>query len=195
MSKNSKTIIVAISGASGVVYAQRLLDVLSGNDCQVHVMATACAQRILAEELAVTQLSAQALLGHPCDKLTFHDNDNLFDQLASGSFKADAMVVCPCSSHSLASIASGLGNTLLLRSAYVCLKQRRRLVLVHRETPLSAIDLENMSRVTRAGGIICPACPAFYMRPQSITDLVDSVVGRVLDLLEVEHDLAVRWKP
>jgi len=108
---------------------------------------------------------------------------------------ADGMAICPCSSDSVAAVAAGSADTLLLRSAYVTLKQRRPLVIVHREMPLTAIDIENMARLTRAGAIICPASPPFYMQPKTIDDLVDTVVARVLDLLGVEHDLKMRWQP
>ncbi len=105
------------------------------------------------------------------------------------------MVICPCSSHSLNAVAAGLADNLLLRSAYVTLKQKRPLILVHRETPLTAADLESMLKITHTGGIICPAAPAFYAQPQTINDLVDFLVARVLDLLGVPHDLPTRWSP
>jgi len=195
MNQNPGKIIVALSGASGVIYGQRLLDLLDQAECQTHVIVTDIARQLLLEELSVTELTAQALLGRSCPSLNFHKNSDMFSPLASGSFPVDAMVVCPASSHSLAAIAAGLAHTLLLRSAYVCLKQRRPLILVHREMPYSAIDLENMLKITHAGAIICPAAPGFYMKPQTINDLVDSVVGRVLDLLGIEHHLPIRWKP
>jgi 4-hydroxy-3-polyprenylbenzoate decarboxylase len=119
----------------------------------------------------------------------------MFSPIASGSFLADAMIICPCSSHNIAAVAAGLADTLLLRSAYVSLKQRRPLILVHREMPLTAIDCENMLKLSHAGAVICPAAPAFYMKPKTIDDLIDSVLGRVLDLIGIKHDLPVRWSP
>lgn len=193
MNERPQTIAVGISGASGVIYAQRLLDLLEKAGCTIHVMITPLAGQLLIEELGITQRNVSALLGRESERVMLHDNQNLFSPLASGSYPVDAMVVCPCSSHSLAAIAAGLADTLLLRAAYVSLKQRRPLILVHRETPLTAMDLENMRKITLAGGIICPAAPGFYMAPETILDLVDSVVGRVLDLLHVEHDLPIRW--
>jgi len=184
---------VGISGASGVIYAQRLLDLLEKAGCTIHVIITPLAGQLLIEELGITQRNVSSLLGRESERVMLHDNQNLFSPLASGSYPVDAMVVCPCSSHSVAAMAAGLADTLLLRAAYVSLKQRRPLILVHREAPLTAMDLENMRKITQAGGIICPACPAFYMAPETILDLVDSVVGRVLDLLHVEHDLPIRW--
>ena len=105
------------------------------------------------------------------------------------------MVICPCSANTLGAIASGLAGNCITRAAAVHLKERRRLVLVYREMPVSRIDLENMLKVDSAGGIICPACPGFYMRPRSVEDLVDFVVGKVLDQLAIEHDLPNRWQP
>ena len=192
---SKKKIILAFIGASGAIYGQRLLDLLEQTHCQVHVIVTKYAQQILVDEMGITELTAEAFLGRNSDQLSFHDNNDMFSLLASGSFPVDAMVVCPCSSHSVSSIAAGQAETLLLRSAYVCLKQRRPLILVHREIPLTSIDLENMLKITQAGGIICPASPAFYNEPETINNLVDTVVGRVLDLLGIEHDLPIRWNP
>ncbi len=190
-----KRIILGISGASGVVYGQRMLDVLERSGCEVHVMVTEPGAQILRDELGAAEMNCRGLMGRESDTVRFYDNRDMFSLPASGSFLHDGMVVGPCSSHTLASIAAGLADTLLLRSAYVSLKQRRPLVIVHREMPLSLIDLENMSRITQAGGIICPASPAFYAGPQTIADMVDTVVGKALDLLAVEHDLRVRWEP
>ena len=194
MSPPSK-IILGISGASGSIYGQRLLDLLDKVQCQIHVIVTRLAQQIFIDERGVTELTADALIGRASENLIFHDDNDMFSPLASGSFPLDAMVICPCTSHTVSAIAGGLANTLLLRSAYVSLKQRRPLILVHREIPLTAIDLENMLKVTRTGGIICPACPAFYNEPKTINNLVDTVVGRVLDLLDTDHSLPIRWSP
>ena len=192
--KANKRIVLGISGASGVGYARRVMELLDDADCQTHVIVTGPARNILQRELAISDLSPTAFLGRAAANVTFHDNADLADPLASGSHRTDAMIVCPCSSHSVAAIAAGLADTLLLRSAYVALKQRRPLILVHRETPLTAIDLENMLKISRAGGVICPAAPAFYMQPKRVDDLIDSIAGRVLDLLHVPHDLPVRWQ-
>lgn len=191
----AKRIILGISGASGAAYARRIMELLDTARCQTDVIITEPARHILRTELNISELTAPAFLGRAAPNLTFHDNANLVNPLASGSCPADAMVLCPCSSHTVAAIAAGLADTLLLRSAYVTLKQRRPLILVHRETPLTAIDLENMLKITHAGGTICPAAPAFYMQPKTIDDLIDSIAGRVLDLLGVAHDLPVRWQP
>lgn len=195
MSGPSQRIVLGISGASGVVYGQRLLDLLDRAGREIHVIISDVARKLLIEERGVLEITAEALLGRSSDRLRFFENTDLFAPCASGSFLWDAMVVAPCSNHTLAAIANGLGDALMYRSAYVALKQRRRLVLLHREMPLTAIDLENMLAVTRAGGIVCPANPPFYLTPETINDLVDAVVGRVLDLLGVEHDLPIRWSP
>ena len=192
---NNKKIIVAISGASGAIYARRLLDLLDQAGCQTHVIASAQARHILAQELSVIELTAQGILSRDSNHLVFHDNARLDSPLASGSVPTDGMVVCPCSSHSMAALAAGLANTLILRSAYVTLKQRRPLILVHREAPLTVIDLENMARLTRAGAIVYPASPAFYTAPKNIADLTDTVVGRVLDLLGINHNLPIGYQP
>jgi flavin prenyltransferase len=190
---SSPTIILGVSGASGAIYAQRLIDLLDKAKCSVHVIVSEMARKILAEELGIFDLNAESLLQRPSDSLAFHDNADLFSPLASGSTPADAMVICPCSSHCVSAIATGRADTLLLRAAYVALKQRRPLILVHREMPLTAIDLRNMLTLTHAGAIICPAAPGFYHNPQSIVELADFVVGRVLDLLKIPHDLNIRW--
>ena len=158
-----------------------------------HVVFSVPGQEILAHELGIKTISALALLGQASERFILHDNQNLFSDIASGSVPIDAMVVCPCSSNSLAAIATGLADNLLRRAAYVTLKQKRPLILVHRETPLTSIDLENMLRLTQAGATICPACPGFYHHPRSINDLADALVARVLDLIGIGHDLSVRW--
>jgi len=188
-----KTILVGISGASGAIYARRLIDLLDQASCSVHIMVSDTARGILQDELGIRRLDEQTLLGRSTQNLTFHENDNLRQLPASGSWPADAMVICPCSGHTLASVAAGLADSLLLRAAAVTLNQRRPLILGHRETPLTAIDLKNMLRVTQAGGILCPANPAFYLSPKSIEDLVDFLVARILDLLRIPHSLPVRW--
>ena len=194
MGDRADKLIVAITGASGSVYAQRLLDLLDQAGCQVHVVISQPGKQVITEELGIGEFTAEALIGRASGNLTFHRNSNLFSSIASGSCPMDAAVVCPCSAHTLSAIAAGLADTLLLRSVYVTLKERRPLILVPRESPLTAIDLENMLKIAHAGGIICPASPGFYAKPKSITDLVDFVVARILDLLHIEHPLPVCWK-
>ncbi|MBN1437378.1 MAG: UbiX family flavin prenyltransferase [Sedimentisphaerales bacterium] len=189
----TKNIIVGISGASGVIYAQRLIAQITAAQANAHVVVSNPGREILAHELGIDDICAGNLIGHESKHFIPHDNQNLFSELASGSVPIDAMIICPCSSNSLAAIASGLADNLLRRAAYVTLKQKRPLILVHRETPLTSIDLENMLRLSRAGATICPASPGFYHHPQTIEQLADSLVGRVLDMVGIEHDLPVRW--
>jgi flavin prenyltransferase len=195
MSQAGRNIVVAITGASGAVYARRLVQLLAAVDADLHVhlIISPHGERLLADELGVRRPTPEALAGGPARRFTAHAYDDVGSAPAGGSFPTEGMIVCPCSSNTLGAIASGLADNLITRAAHVTLKQRRRLVLVHREMPLSEIDLRNMLRVTRAGGIICPAAPAFYMMPQTIDDLVDFVVGRVLDLFGLPHGLNTQW--
>jgi len=188
-----KQIIVAVTGASGGPYALRLLKGLESAGRRVHLVVSPLGRKLLADECGIETISGEVLLGRPCDRLSIYQHDDLSCQLASGSFLTHGMVICPCSSNTLGAVAGGLGHNLITRAACVTLKEARRLVVVYREMPASAIDLENMLRLQRAGAIICPAAPGFYMRPQSVGDLVDFVVGKILDLLGVEHALNTRW--
>ena len=189
-----KVIVVGVTGASGGPYAVRLVDCLEAAGCLVHLGVSPMGQRLLAEECAIKSLDAAAILGRPSDRLVLHHYRDVGSSLASGSYLTDGMVICPCSSNTLGAVASGLGDNLISRAAQVTLKEARRLVLVHREMPLSGIDLRNMLRLQRSGAIICPANPGFYLQPHSIADLVDFVVGRVMDLLGVAHSLHIRWE-
>lgn len=161
----------------------------------VHVVMSPMGRRLLKDELGISPATTESLLGRPCEHVIVHNYNDLGSQLASGSFQTAGMVICPCSSNTLAAVAAGLSGNLLNRAAQVTLKERRRLVLVYREMPMSLIDLQNAQRLTEAGAIFCPASPGFYMLPQGIGDLVDFVVGKVLDLLEVPHQLNTRWEP
>lgn len=189
----SKRIIVALTGASGAPYARRLLDCLLQAGTQVHLVVTPAGQRLLRDELGIRETSCRALIGRDDDRLTVQPYRDIGATIASGSFLTDGMIVCPCSSNRLASIAAGLGDNLLDRAAAVTLKERRLLVLVPREMPLSRIDLLNALRLTESGVVICPASPGFYMRPETIDDLVDFVVGKLLDLFGIDHELNTRW--
>ncbi|HWL92427.1 MAG TPA: UbiX family flavin prenyltransferase [Phycisphaerae bacterium] len=190
-----KRIVVAVTGASGAAYARRLLECLALGGAEVHLVISPYGRRLFADELDIADPSPAALVGHKlASAITSHPYRDVGDQLASGSFLTDAMIVCPCSSNTLGEIASGLGDNLISRAAAVHLKESRRLILAPREMPVSQIELENMLRVSRAGGIICPASPGFYMRPAGVDDLVDFVVGKLLDLVGVPHQLNTRWK-
>ena len=185
---------VGISGASGAPYARRAIELLLGSQIEVHLVVSPPGQRLLHDELGMEGVNLEALAGQgdPAG-IVLHNHRDIGAVLASGSFRHDGMVIIPCSSNSLSAVANGTQQNLLHRAAQVTLKERRPLVLVHREMPISLVDIRNMAAAAEAGAIICPPNPGFYMLPESIDDLVDFVVGRVLDLLNVKHELAVRW--
>jgi 4-hydroxy-3-polyprenylbenzoate decarboxylase len=179
-------IVIGISGASGVGYGIRLLQVLQGSI--VHLVITDSARKIIKVETDFSPEDVEDLADH------VYAEDDFTAPIASGSYRFDAMVIIPCSMKTLAGVASGMSDNLIGRSAEICLKDRRRLVMVPRETPLSLIQLKNMVSVTEAGAVVLPACPAFYSRPQNLDDLIDVLVGRVLDSIGVENNLYPRWK-
>jgi flavin prenyltransferase len=179
-------LVVAITGASGVLYAQRLLDSVDGRAHELHVILSRYAHVVIAEELANgLQLPAGA---------REHGLRSMNVPFASGSNPADAMVIIPCSMGTLGRIAHGSSDDLLLRTADVMLKERRRLVLVPRETPLSLVHVRNFELLLQAGAVILPANPSFYSGPASVTEVVDTVVARVLDHLGLPHRLSQRWR-
>lgn len=189
-------LVMAITGGSGAPYALKLLDALVTAKRSIWLIVSAHGLRLLSTETDVGSVDALRSRVGPksWDQLvTVFDDDDRGASPASGSARSSGMVVCPCSMGTLSAIAAGSSRSLIERAADVALKERRKLVLVPRETPLSAIHLQNMLRVTRAGAVVLPAAPGFYHRPTSIDDLVAFVVARVLDQLEVEHDLARRW--
>ena len=177
-----KEFVIGVTGASGSCYARRLLEVLC-KDANVHLIISDVGAEIAAYE-------GVSLSGFDA---TYHNIDFIGAPIASGSHKIDGMVVIPCSAKTLSAIATGYADNLITRTADVCLKEGRKCILVTRETPLSKIHLKNMLAAEDAGATIMPACPAFYHRPRTIDDLVDMVVARVLDHLDVEHTLAKRW--
>ena len=186
---HTRRIIVAISGASGAVYGARLLQVLQGQSgIDTHLVVSGAGWRNLQHELDLDRASVEAL----ADQV--HDVRNIGAAIASGSFQCAGMVIAPCSMRTLAAVAHGLSDNLLTRAADVVLKERRRLVMLVRESPLHLTHLRNMVAVTEMGAIVCPPLPAFYLRPASISDIVDHSVARALDLLDVPHDLAPRWE-
>ncbi len=180
-------LIVAITGASGIVYGKRLLEMLGEKEVETHLVVTRAAEKVAKHELGVTREDLEKLVDH------VYDEDYVFAPIVSGSFKTDGMVIIPCSMKTLAGIAHGYAQNIVLRAADVMLKEKRRLILVPRETPLGIIHLQNMLELARNGVSIIPAMPAFYHHPESIEDLVDFVVGKVLDCLGIEHQLFRRW--
>ena len=195
------TVTLAWTGASGMPYGLRLLQCLLAAKVRVYLIYSSAAQIVAKQELALTlpaqPAAAAALLTErfaaDSSQLTVFGREDWMSPAASGSNPADAMSICPCSLGTLGAVAAGLADNLIERAADVMLKERRPLVLVPRETPLSAIHLENMLKLARAGAVILPPSPGFYGNPQSIGDLVDFVVARVLDQLNVSHTLGPRW--
>lgn len=183
-----RKLVVGISGASGVIYGIRMLEALRDAGVETHLILSKAAEMTLAYETDLKPRDLRDMadvsyaigdVGAPC---------------ASGSFPSDGMVIAPCSMKSLAEIATGVTSSLMGRAADVVLKERRRLVLMTRETPLTLVHLRNMTTVTEMGGIIAPPVPAFYARPESLDAMVDHSVGRVLDLFGIDSDLVRRWK-
>ena len=179
--------IVAITGASGAAYGARLLEVLRGYPLETHLVISAWGEKTVALETGYTAQDVKKMC-HYC-----YGDEDIDAPIASGSFQTGGMVIIPCSMKTLASITHGLADNLIARAADVVLKEQRRLVLVPRETPLNAVHLENMLKAARLGAVIAPPMPAFYNRPETISDLVDCFVGRILDLFGLEHDLSGRW--
>lgn len=198
----TKTICLALTGASGMPYGLRLLEHLLAAGCRVQLLYSQAAQVVARQEMDLelpsrpAETKAALLARYPAvdpEKLVVFGREEWFAPVASGSNPPDAMVVCPCSMGTLAAIAQGLADNLIERAADVVLKEGRKLILVPRETPLSAIHLENMLRLARAGAVILPPSPGFYHRPQTVAEVVEFVVARVLDQLAVPHTLMQRW--
>ena len=196
-----KTVCLALTGASGMPYGIRLLECLLAAGCRVQLLYSQAAQVVAKQEMGLDlpgrakDAEAHFRRTHAAlpGALEVYGREEWFAPVASGSNPPDAMVVCPCSMGTLAAIAQGLADNLIERAADVALKEKRPLVLVPRETPLSAIHLENMLRLSRAGAVILPPNPGFYTHPQTVQDVVDFVVARVLDQLGVAHALLPRW--
>jgi 4-hydroxy-3-polyprenylbenzoate decarboxylase len=189
-----RNFIVAITGASGAIYARRILQGLNQPALRTYLIVSPAGRRLLHGELGLEQPAPERLLDEPVRSeiipLAYHD---IGACVASGSFPTEGMVIAPCSSSKLAQVAHGGADNLIARAAQVMLKERRRLVLLHREMPLSLVDVRNMVAATEAGAIICPASPGFYLQPRTIGDLVDMVAGRVLRLLAVPCDWKIQW--
>jgi 4-hydroxy-3-polyprenylbenzoate decarboxylase len=179
-------IVVAITGASGSAYAVRLIEELS-EKAEVILVASEPAKEIMSTELDITYPELEELVSESLD------NDFMAAGICSGSAPFDAMVVVPCSMNTLGKLASGIADNVIARAGSVALKEGRKLIIVPRETPLNAIQLENLLKMSNAGAIVLPPMPGFYGRPETAMDLVDFVVGRILDQLGIENDLAPRW--
>lgn len=195
--------VIGITGASGTVYARRLIEVLTENlpETPLEVVVSDAALRVMREEesikVSTSRLSAEDLIGRPAANVTFHSNQDIGASIASGSYRTAGMIVIPCSMKTLSGIANGYSSSLIERAADVVIKESRRLIVVPRETPLSTIHLENMLKLSRLGAIVAAAMPGFYHQPASISDLVDMQVLRVIDQMGLEEplrqDLVRRW--
>ncbi|MBT5366249.1 MAG: UbiX family flavin prenyltransferase [Phycisphaerae bacterium] len=189
-----KKIVIGVTGASGAPYFIKVLRLLLEANVEVHLTMSSLGKRVLFEESNITSINADALgVSKHANNLIIYGDKDLGATIASGSFLHDGMLVLPCSSNTLGAIGSGITNTLVQRAAAVTLKERRRLILAHRESPVSLIDIQNMGKISEAGGIIAPLSPGFYMQPTSIDDLIDFTAGKLVDLLGVEHNMPVRW--
>ncbi len=180
-------IIVGISGSSGSILGVRFLEVLKKMGIETHLIITETAKKLIEHETKYKVRDVEKLASK------VYDNSDFFAKIASGSFQTKGMVVIPCSMKTLGGIASGYSDNLLLRAADVCLKEKRKLILVTRETPLSYIHIENMRKVSLAGGVILPPVMTLYSKPKRIEEMVDHIVGKVLDSLGIENKVYKRW--
>lgn len=188
-------IITAITGASGALYAQRFIQGLVAADVNVHLVISPLGRRLLHDELGMETPNLPALAGTANPRITLYNYNDVGAKLASGSFLHDGMVIVPCSSNTLCAVAHGLGDNLISRAAAVCLKERRKLVIAHREMPLSPMDVSAYQVLTQAGAIIAPTNPGWYLNPTTINEVVDFVSGKLLDLIGVKHSFDTRWDP
>jgi 4-hydroxy-3-polyprenylbenzoate decarboxylase len=195
-------LVLAMTGASGAPYGVRLLEVLLGTGRTVHLVISPAGAEVLLQEMGrrvrLDRFQLTDLLGDTAGQaapgqVLYHEHGNFMAGIASGSFPTAGMVVCPCSMGTVAAIAHGLSQNLIHRAADVHLKERRKLVLVPRETPLHVVQLRNLTICAEAGAVVLPAMPAFYTRPQTLDDAVNFIVGRICDQLGVEHQLFPRW--
>lgn len=218
-STTSKPVVLAMTGASGAVYAMRLLQALVEHEIPVHATISESGAAVIRQELAVaftsdgslltealvatntllgseqpaTDLTEQVQLARAAQRLVFHHHSDYFTPIASGSFLTSGMVICPCSGSTLSAVAHAASQNLIQRAAEVHLKERRKLIVVPRETPLSEFQLENMLRLSRAGAIVLPAAPGWYHGVRGLSDLVDFVVARILDQLAIDNHRIHRW--
>jgi len=196
---NKKNIIVAICGASGSLYGIRLLKALLQQPINVRLIISHAGKQVLGHETGYAGqafeefLKETGIIFHHDADLKIYDQNNFFAPFASGSFQHDGMVIAPCSMKTLGAINAGIADNLIHRAADVCLKEKRPLILLTRETPLSIIHLKNMYEAALAGATIMPPVPGFYFKPETIADIIDSTVARVLDHLKIEHNLIKRW--
>lgn len=186
--------IIGITGATGSIYGYKLAEALLMSHFEVHVIITKTGQKVMEYELENTLDRLMNQLSRLSGILHVENINDYFASIASGSYKTDGMMIAPCSMGTLGKISAGTADNLLIRATDVCLKEKRKLILLTRETPLNTIHLENMLRISNAGGIIMPPVPSFYTKPQTIDNIVTETVGRALNLLGVENDLHSTWQ-
>ena len=189
-----KKIVIGITGASGSIYAKRMIEVLASQDITVHVISTDTGKKVFHYELGIKLESWISELQKTYPHVKLEDNQNLFAGVASGSYGFDAVIILPCSMGTMAEISHGLSSNLLCRAADVALKESRDLIIVPRETPLNTIHLENMCHLSKVGAKIIPAMPGFYHHPQTMDDLINFVIGKILSYLKIEHQLFKTWE-
>jgi flavin prenyltransferase len=188
-------IVTAITGASGALYAQRFIQGLVAAGVNVHLIVSPLGRRLLHDEIGMETPDLETLAGTKDHRITLYNYNDVGAKIASGSFMHDGMVIVPCSSNTLCEVAHGLGDNLINRAAGVTLKERRRLVLAHREMPLSPMDVNAYKLLTDAGAIVAPCNPGWYLNPSTLGEIVDFVAGKLLDLVGVRHAMDTRWDP
>lgn len=188
-------IVTAITGASGALYAQRFIQGLVAAGVNTHLVVSPLGRRLLHDELGMETIDLAALAGTADHGVALYNYNDVGSRLASGSFLHNGMVIVPCSSNTLAQVAHGLGANLISRAAAVTLKERRKLILAHREMPLSPMDVNNYKALSDAGVILAPTNPGFYLNPTTVGEVVDFVAGKLLDLVGVPHTFDTRWDP
>ena len=200
MSTSHHPVVLGVTGASGAIYSRRLLHVLLNTNCDVHLSVSPSGKAVfeqeLSESLDLDDFSIEQFLGTATPlpgRLTYHHYKNLMAPIASGSFLTSAMVICPCSGSTLSAVTHAMGDNIIHRAAEVHLKERRKLVVVPRESPLSLPQLKNMQAIHEAGAVVLPASPGFYHKAETIDDLVNFVVSRICDQLNITNELIGRW--
>lgn len=189
-----KRYIVGITGASGSIYAVRLIEELVKSHCEVYLISTENGEKVFEYELGYNLTDWVNELNNHDNKIKICNINDMFFSIASGSFKTDGMIILPCSMATVAKLSAGIGDNLLLRAGDVMIKEKRKLILVPRETPLNSIHLRNMLSLSDLNVTIMPPMPAFYMKPNTIDDIINATVGRCLAALDIENDLYYKWK-
>lgn len=186
--------IVGITGASGSIYLLRLLEELCKLNCQIYLISTDNGKKVFEHEIGYKLMDLVQKLNNGSNKIKICNIDDMFSSVASGSFKTDGMIIVPCSMSTVAKLSHGISDNLLLRASDVMIKEKRKLIVVPRETPLNSIHLKNLLSLSNLNVTIIPPMPAFYMKPKNINDIVNGTIGRCLDALEIKNHIYSRWK-